>query len=154
MNLYDYVASIPDFPSKGIIFRDITPVMDHGEAFKYACDQLIEYAKRIGAEVVVGPEARGFAFGTPISYALNIGFVPVRKPGKLPLKTISCTYDLEYMSKHIVANKYPKYEINDYLSAICFDNKINKDSFEYMIGDIKKDNYYKDKISFLIEDLV
>ena len=96
MNLYDYVASIPDFPSKGIIFRDITPVMDNGEAFKYACDRLIDYAKRIGAEVVVGPEARGFAFGTPISYALGIGFVPVRKPGKLPRNTISCTYDLEY----------------------------------------------------------
>lgn len=70
------------------------------------------------------------------------------------IKPLFAFKNLEYMSKHIVANKYPKYEINDYLSAICFDNKINKDSFEYMIGDIKKDNYYKDKISFLIEDLV
>lgn len=96
MNLNDYVASIPDFPQKGILFRDITPLMDDGDAFKYACDQLIEYAKKIGAEIVVGPESRGFIFGCPVSYALNIGFAPVRKPNKLPRKTISCKYDLEY----------------------------------------------------------
>lgn len=96
MNLNDYVASIPDFPSKGILFRDVTPLMDDGEAFKYACDQFIEYARKIGAEVVVGPESRGFIFGCPVSYALKIGFAPVRKPNKLPRETISCTYDLEY----------------------------------------------------------
>lgn len=96
MNLNDYVASIPDFPQKGILFRDITPLMDDGKAFKEACNLLVEYAKKIGAEKVVGPEARGFIFGCPVSYALNIGFAPVRKPGKLPRKTVSCTYDLEY----------------------------------------------------------
>lgn len=96
MNLYDYVASIPDFPQKGILFRDITPLMDDGPAFKEACDNLIEYAKKIGAEKVVGPESRGFIFGCPVSYALGIGFAPVRKPNKLPRKTISCKYDLEY----------------------------------------------------------
>lgn len=96
MNLYDYVASIPDFPSKGIIFRDITPIMDNGEALKYVIDSFAEYAKKIGADVVVGPEARGFVFGAPIAYALGLGFVPIRKPGKLPRKTVSCTYELEY----------------------------------------------------------
>ncbi|MBQ3295940.1 MAG: adenine phosphoribosyltransferase [Erysipelotrichaceae bacterium] len=96
MNLNDYVASIPDFPSKGILFRDITPLMADGEAFKYACDKLIEYARKIGAEVVAGPESRGFIFGCPVAYELKIGFVPVRKPNKLPRKTISITYDLEY----------------------------------------------------------
>ncbi|MBR3251532.1 MAG: adenine phosphoribosyltransferase [Erysipelotrichaceae bacterium] len=96
MNLTDYVASIPDFPSKGILFRDITPLMADGEAFRYACDELTEYARKIGAEVVAGPESRGFIFGCPVAYNLNIGFVPVRKPNKLPRKTISVTYDLEY----------------------------------------------------------
>lgn len=101
MNLNDYVASIPDFPQKGILFRDITPLMDDGEAFKYACDQLIEYAKKIGAEIVVGPESRGFIFGCPVSYELGIGFAPVRKPNKLPRKTISIKYDLEYGSNEL-----------------------------------------------------
>jgi adenine phosphoribosyltransferase len=96
MNLKDYIASIPDFPSEGILFRDITPLMADGDAFKEACDQLIEFAKKVGAEVVAGPESRGFIFGCPVAYALDIGFVPFRKPGKLPRKTISYSYDLEY----------------------------------------------------------
>lgn len=96
MNLNDYVASIPDFPQKGILFRDITPLMNDGPAFKEACQKLIEYAKEIKADIVVGPESRGFIFGCPVSYALNIGFVPVRKPNKLPRKTVSIKYSLEY----------------------------------------------------------
>ena len=96
MDLNKYVASIPDFPSKGILFRDITPLMADGEAFRYACDLLTEYARKIGAQVVAGPESRGFIFGCPVAYNLNIGFVPVRKPNKLPRKTISIKYDLEY----------------------------------------------------------
>lgn len=96
MNLNDYVASIPDFPSKGILFRDITPLMADGPAFRYACDELTTYAKKIGAEVVAGPESRGFIFGCPVAYNLDIGFVPVRKPNKLPRKTVSISYELEY----------------------------------------------------------
>lgn len=96
MNLNDYVASIPDFPQKGILFRDITPMMANGETFKYACDKLAEYAKSVGAEVILGPESRGFMFGCPVSYTLGIGFVPVRKPNKLPRETVSIKYDLEY----------------------------------------------------------
>ena len=96
MNLKDYVASIPDFPEEGVLFRDVTPLMADGEAFHEACQQLIDYARSVGAELVAGPESRGFIFGCPICNDLKIGFVPVRKPNKLPRKTISCEYALEY----------------------------------------------------------
>ena len=101
MNLKDYIASIPDFPSKGILFRDITPLMADGDAFHEAGGKLIDYAKRVGAEVVAGPESRGFIFGCPVANELKIGFVPVRKPGKLPRKTVSYKYDLEYGSNEL-----------------------------------------------------
>ena len=96
MNLYDYIASIPDFPSKGILFRDVTPLMADGDAFSYTVDELAKYAEKVGADVIVGPESRGFLFGCPIAYKLNIGFLPVRKPDKLPRNTISISYALEY----------------------------------------------------------
>jgi len=96
MNLYDYVENIPDFPQEGILFRDITPILGNGEAFRYTCDALADYAKKVGADIVIGPESRGFIFCCPVAYKLNIGFVPVRKPGKLPRETISCKYELEY----------------------------------------------------------
>ncbi len=98
MDLKDYVASILDFPTKGINFRDITPLMLDGKAYKYANDKLVEFAKKVEAEVIVGPEARGFIFGCPVAYALEIGFAPVRKPGKLPRETVEVNYDLEYGS--------------------------------------------------------
>ena len=101
MNLKDYVASIPDFPQEGVLFRDITPLMADGEAFREGCLQLINFAKEVGAEVVAGPESRGFIFGCPVAYELKIGFVPVRKPNKLPRKTISYKYDLEYGSNEL-----------------------------------------------------
>ena len=101
MNLKDYVASIPDFPQEGILFRDITPLMADGKAFREACSALIDFAKEVKAEVVAGPESRGFIFGCPVAYELNIGFVPVRKPNKLPRKTISYKYDLEYGSNEL-----------------------------------------------------
>lgn len=96
MNLKDFVASIPDFPTEGVLFRDITPLMADGPAFKEACDALIQYARDIRTDVVAGPESRGFIFGCPVAYELKIGFVPVRKPNKLPRKTISYKYQLEY----------------------------------------------------------
>lgn len=96
MNLKDYIADIPDFPQEGILFRDITPLMADGAAFHEACAQLIAFAKEIGADVIVGPESRGFIFGCPVAYELGIGFVPVRKPGKLPRETVSVEYELEY----------------------------------------------------------
>ena len=96
MDYKKYIADIPDFPIPGILFRDITPLMANGEVFRAASDEIIEFAKKVNAEVVVGPESRGFIFGCPISYALGIGFVPVRKPGKLPRETVSYRYELEY----------------------------------------------------------
>ena len=98
MDLREYIASIEGFPKEGIIFRDVTPLLADGDAFHDACDRLIEFARRLEADVIVGPESRGFMFGCPVSYALGIGFVPVRKPDKLPRKTLSCSYDLVYGS--------------------------------------------------------
>lgn len=96
MNYKDYIASVKDFPVEGILFRDITPLMANGEAFRSACDELKEFAIECGAEVIVGPESRGFIFGCPIAYEMKIGFVPIRKPNKLPRETINVSYSLEY----------------------------------------------------------
>ena len=104
MDLDKYVACIPDFPVEGVLFRDLTPLIQDGQAFKYACDLLTEYAKKVGAEVIVGPEARGFIFGCPVATSLGIGFVPVRKPGKLPRETVSYSYDLEYGQNELHIN--------------------------------------------------
>lgn len=105
MNYKDYIADIPDFPQDGILFRDVTPLMADGEVFKKACDEIITFAKEVNAEVVVGPESRGFIFGCPVAYELGIGFVPVRKPGKLPRETVSVSYDLEYGSNELQVHK-------------------------------------------------
>lgn len=98
MDLKEYIASIDGFPKEGIIFRDVTGLLANADAFRYACDQLADFARRLQADVIVAPESRGFLFGAPVACQLGIGFVPVRKPGKLPRKTISCSYDLEYGS--------------------------------------------------------
>lgn len=96
INLYDYVASIPDYPEKGIVFRDILPLMANGEAFKQATDEIANYARDKHVDMVVGPEARGFIVGCPVAYELGVGFAPVRKPGKLPREVISADYEKEY----------------------------------------------------------
>lgn len=96
MNYKDYIASVKDFPKEGILFRDITPLMQDGAAFFEATNEIVQFAKNQGAELVVGPESRGFIFGCPVAYELKIGFAPVRKPNKLPRTTISEKYDLEY----------------------------------------------------------
>ena len=96
MNLKDYIADIPDFPSKGILFRDVTPLLADGKAYKEAISLLDEFAKSVNADLIVGPESRGFIFGCPVAVDLNIGFAPVRKPGKLPRETICEKYELEY----------------------------------------------------------
>ena len=98
MNLKNYVASIMDYPKKGINFRDITPLMLNGEAYKYSCDKITEFAKEKNVTVIVGPEARGFIFGCPVAINLGLGFAPIRKPGKLPRETVEEEYDLEYGS--------------------------------------------------------
>lgn len=94
--LKDYVRSIPDFPEKGIIFRDITTVLEDPEGLKLAIDSMQKQLENVDFDVVLGAESRGFIFGAPIAYNLNKAFVPVRKKGKLPCQTIEESYDLEY----------------------------------------------------------
>jgi adenine phosphoribosyltransferase len=91
-----YVRSIPDFPEPGIIFRDITSIIQDSEGLKKSIDGIIESLKNVDFNVVLGPESRGFIFGMPVAYAMNKGFVPVRKKGKLPCETIEKEYALEY----------------------------------------------------------
>lgn len=105
MDLKKFVKDIPDFPSEGVIFRDVTPLLQDSEAYQYTIDALCDFARKVQADVIVGPEARGFLFGCPTAYALNIGFVPIRKPGKLPRETISVSYDLEYGSNILHMHK-------------------------------------------------
>lgn len=99
--LEEYVVSIPDFPEKGIIFRDVTTVLQDAEGLKLAIDSMLKLLEGADFDVVVGTESRGFIFGVPIAYALGKPFVPVRKKGKLPCETISAKYDLEYGSAEI-----------------------------------------------------
>ena len=101
MNLKDYIAAVKDFPIEGILFRDITPLMQDGEAFGEACNQIKTFAESVGANLVAGPESRGFIFGCPVAKDMGIGFVPVRKPNKLPRETVSVKYDLEYGSNEL-----------------------------------------------------
>jgi len=105
MNYKDYIASIPDFPTEGILFRDITPLMADGKAFRAACEEITEFCKAKGAQVIAGPESRGFIIGCPVASQLEIGFVPVRKPNKLPRETISCEYALEYGTNTLEMHK-------------------------------------------------
>ncbi len=96
MDLKNVIRSIPDFPEKGIIFRDITTVLQDKDALKLSIDKMIELIGDIEFDAIIGPESRGFIFGMPIAYALNKGFVPIRKEGKLPFTKVSKKYDLEY----------------------------------------------------------
>lgn len=96
MDLKQFVTIVEDWPKPGIKFKDITTLMDNGEAYKYATDQIVSYAKEREIELIVGPEARGFIIGCPVAYSLGIGFAPVRKEGKLPRETIKVSYGLEY----------------------------------------------------------
>ena len=90
------IRDVPDFPKKGIIFKDITTLIDKGGLFKTAIERLTEKYRNAGISKVVAVESRGFIFGAPVAYSLGSGFVPVRKKGKLPYKTISASYSLEY----------------------------------------------------------
>lgn len=101
----EYVRSIPDFPEEGIIFRDITSVLQDSEGLKLALDSMIALLDGVEFDVVAGTESRGFMFGMPIAYALGKSFVPVRKKGKLPCETISEEYDLEYGKAAIEMHK-------------------------------------------------
>ncbi len=96
MKLEESIRDVPDFPKKGIIFKDITPLLKDPTAFKYVIDLLTERYHDKGITVVVAMEARGFILGAPLAYSLGVSFVPVRKPAKLPAEVISAHYSLEY----------------------------------------------------------
>ncbi len=96
LELTDFVRAIPDFPKPGILFRDITPLLSSPPAFKQAIRQLADEFNGQPIDVVAAAEARGFIFAAPLALELNLGFVPVRKPGKLPFKTLAMDYELEY----------------------------------------------------------
>ncbi len=96
MELKKYIRDIPDFPQKGVMFRDITTLLKETEPFRFTIDTIVEKYKNRGVDKVVSVEARGYIFGGVIAYLLNCGFVPVRKPGKLPAETVSMDYTLEY----------------------------------------------------------
>lgn len=108
MSKIDYkklIADVQDFPIPGILFRDITPLLQDGEAYLNACKDLAEFVKEAGAEIIMGPESRGFIFACPIATMLNLGFVPIRKPGKLPRETVDASYELEYGHNTISIHK-------------------------------------------------
>ena len=94
--LEDYVKSIPDFPEKGIIFRDVTTVLQDSDGFALAIDSYMKMLEGVDFDVIVGAEARGFIFGSVLAYLLHKPFIPARKPGKLPRETVSVEYELEY----------------------------------------------------------
>ena len=101
----DYVKSIPDFPEPGIIFRDVTSVIQDPDGLKLAIDGLVKLLDGVEFDLIAGPESRGFIFGMPVAYLLGKGFVMVRKKGKLPRETVSRSYDLEYGTATIEIHK-------------------------------------------------
>ncbi|MCQ2535110.1 MAG: adenine phosphoribosyltransferase [Clostridia bacterium] len=103
--LEDYVRTIPDFPEPGIMFRDVTSILQNGDGFKLAIDTLIERLDGLDFDIVAGAESRGFILGAPVAYALGKPFVLVRKKGKLPCETVSMSYELEYGSAEIEMHK-------------------------------------------------
>ncbi len=101
----DYIISIPDFPEPGIIFRDITGVLQEADGLKLAIDEMVKLVKKVDCDVIAGAESRGFILGVPIAYLLNKPFVPIRKAGKLPRETVSEEYALEYGTATIEMHK-------------------------------------------------
>ena len=103
--LEEYVVSIPDFPEPGIIFRDVTSILQDPEGLKLAVDSLLKMVEGLDFDLVVGAESRGFIFGMPVAYELGKAFVPARKPGKLPRETVAAQYELEYGTSSIELHK-------------------------------------------------
>lgn len=105
MDLKQTIRVIENFPKEGISFKDITTLLQDGKALKFAIDEMIADLKDKEVDLIVGPEARGFLLGTPVAYGMGVGFVPVRKPGKLPWEVESFEYDLEYGSNILEIHK-------------------------------------------------
>ena len=149
MNLYSLIRDVENFPKEGILFKDITTLLQNGEGLVESIDQICEKLEGVEFDTVVGPESRGFIFGVPTAYKMKKGFVPVRKPGKLPYKCISKTYDLEYgtstIEMHIDAiQKGQKVVIVDDLLATGGTTKAMIDLIEELGGEVVK-------IVFLLE---
>jgi adenine phosphoribosyltransferase len=104
-DIQSFIRDIPDFPKPGIIFKDITPLLKDPSAFNAAVDQLIDRLGQTPCDAVVGIESRGFIFGAAMALKMNLGFIPVRKPGKLPYETVSASYELEYGTDSIEIHK-------------------------------------------------
>lgn len=96
MDIKEKIRTVPHWPIEGVMFRDITTLLQDGKAFRHVCDELYDRYKDKKIDVIVGIESRGFIFGSVLAYKLGIGFVPIRKPGKLPAKTISAEFEKEY----------------------------------------------------------
>lgn len=105
MSYKEHIAIVKDWPIKDVEFKDITPLMANGAAYKKSVDDIIAYAKEKQADIIVGPEARGFIIGCPVAYALGIGFIPIRKPGKLPREVLEVDYGLEYGENTLAIHK-------------------------------------------------
>ncbi|HBM75626.1 MAG TPA: adenine phosphoribosyltransferase [Clostridiaceae bacterium] len=105
MNIKEKIRVIEGFPKPGISFKDITTLIKEKDAFKYTIDEMVNDLKDKNIDIVVGPEARGFIIGAPIAYGLGVGFVPIRKPGKLPAETLKIKYELEYGSNALEIHK-------------------------------------------------
>ncbi len=141
MDLKQKIRSIPDFPKKGIVFIDITTLIRDGEAFKYSVDRMVEHWQGKKIDAILGAEARGFIFGAVVAYKLGVGFIPVRKPGKLPYKTCEVSYELEYgkniLQIHIDAiKKGDKILIVDDLVATGGTAKAKAELVEKMGGEV------------------
>ena len=119
--LEDYVISIPDFPQEGIIFRDVTGILNHADGIQMSINGIVEKLKDVDFDVVVGAESRGFIFGMPVAYAMNKPFVPIRKKGKLPRATIEESYDLEYGKATVEIHKD---DIRPGMKAVIVDDLI------------------------------
>lgn len=105
MSYKEHIAIVENWPVDGVEFKDITPLMADGAAYKAAVDDIIEYAREKEVDLIVGPEARGFIIGCPVAYEMEVGFIPVRKPGKLPREVIEMNYGLEYGENVLTLHK-------------------------------------------------
>ena len=141
MDLKKKIRNVPDFPKKGIVFRDITTLLSDSDAFKYSVDKMTEQYKGKEIDLIIGAEARGFIFGAILAYNLGTGFIPIRKPGKLPYKTCETSYDLEYgkniLQMHVDAvKKGDRVLIVDDLVATGGTAKAKADLVEKMGGKV------------------
>jgi adenine phosphoribosyltransferase len=143
MDLYGLIRDVADFPTEGILFRDITPLLQNPQGLQESVDLMAKEVEDIDFDIVIGPESRGFIFGVPLAYKLQKGFVPVRKPGKLPYQTISQDYALEYgtstIEMHVDAiQKGQKVVIIDDLLATGGTTKAIVDLIEKLGGEVVK----------------